>query len=358
MASSPPVRARACIEEMNGYVAGEQPGPEVLKLNTNENPYPPAPEVLSAIAAALGPDLRRYPDARANPLRDRIARHHGVDPDRILVGNGSDELLALLVRTFVEPGQPVVIPWPTYSLYPVLVSACGGELVRVPCGRGLDLPIEDLACAESRLTFVANPNSPSGRWCAPVTLCALAERIEGLLVLDEAYADFAGASAIAEADPRANVVVVRTFSKSYSLAGLRVGYLVADPRVVEALEKVQDSYSCDSLSIVGANAAIEADSVMRERVQRIVTERERLSAGLVLLGFEVVPSSANFLFCRTGGRERALRIFEMLRVRGILVRYFGDEPALDDGWRITVGTTEEVDRLLSELGRIVEEESG
>jgi histidinol-phosphate aminotransferase len=207
------------------------------------------------------------------------------------------------------------------------------------------------------LTLVANPNSPSGRWCPTEELIALAGRIDGVLVLDEAYADFAGDTAIPAAAGLSNVVVVRTFSKSYSLAGLRVGYLVAAPEVVSSLEKVSDSYPCDSLSIAGGVAAIDAAPAMRERVKRVVTERERLAAGLVRLGFEVVPSAANFLFCRAGSARRARGIFEGLRSRGILIRYFGDDRALDDGWRITVGTAEEVDRLLAELEEIVREES-
>lgn len=322
-----------------------------MKLNTNENPYPPPPEVLDAIRSRVGPGLRLYPDPLARAVRERAAALFDLDPEWVLAGNGSDELLSIVVRAFVDPGESVVYPWPTYSLYPLLVAHSGGREIRVPYGRDFMLPVDALASARARLAIVCNPNSPSGTWTELARLAELAGRLGGPLVVDEAYADFAGETAVPLLREKKNVIVVRSLSKSYSLAGLRVGYLLARPELVREFAKLKDSYNLDALAIAGASAALAATGWMRSVAARVAADRERLSAGLTRLGFAVLPSRANFVLARLG-EPRAREVFQELRRRKILVRHF-DVPGLADSLRITVGTTAEVDRLLAEIEAIV-----
>jgi histidinol-phosphate aminotransferase len=275
----------------------------------------------------------------------------------VLVGNGSDEILGLVVRAFVEAGQRVVYPWPTYSLYPVLAAAAGAVSIAVPSGARFELPVEGLAEAAGRITFVANPNSPSGTWTALESIAALAGRLAALsgqlalpLVVDEAYADFRGESIAGRVLEFPNLLVVRTLSKSYALAGLRVGFLIGHPELVEKISRLKDSYNCGVLALAGAEAALRDRGWMEATVTRIRTDRDRLSRALESFGFSVLPSSANFVLARIGA-GRAKRIYEALKARRILVRFF-DKPGLDDAVRISIGTTGEVDRLVAALDEI------
>jgi len=332
---------------MTGYVPGEQPQERrYIKLNSNENPYPPSPRVIAAVRAAAGDELRLYPDPLANALRDRAAAVYGVRRENILVGNGSDELLNLIVRTCVGPGERVVYPYPTYSLYDTLVALQESEAVHVAYPSDFSLPA-GLVEARGRVTFICHPNSPSGTAVPIAAIRALAEQVAGLLVVDEAYVDFAEANALALVRAHANVVVLRTFSKSFSLAGMRIGLAFAAPSIIGELLKVKDSYNVTRLSIVAATAALEDYGWMQANVARIRQTRQRLTDELRRRNYAVLASQSNFVLARRPGRSLE-PVYAGLKARGILVRYF-PTPELADALRITVGTDEEVDALLAAL---------
>jgi histidinol-phosphate aminotransferase len=346
---------RPCVEAMTPYVPGRQPPPglQVVKLNTNENPYPPSPRVAEAITEELsgsGDGLRRYSDPSAASIRQAAADVTAFPLEGILVGNGSDELLALVVRACVEPGQVVQYPEPTYVLYETLAMGHGARVRKVPFGPTFELP-EELCGSEARLTFVASPGSPSGNTHPVEALERLAKSLpNGVVVVDEAYAEFAEDDALALARRLPNVLVARTLSKGYSLAGLRVGLLFGSTELVQGISRIKDSYNIDRLAIVGASAALRDQTWMQRNVERVRRSRERLIAALVEFGLDVLPSQANFVFARFISAAVARSTFQSLEADGILVRYF-DRPGLDDGLRITVGTDEEVDLLLASLGR-------
>ena len=338
------------IARLAGYEPGEQPQEGgFVKLNTNENPYPPSPLVREIVRGSAGEDLRLYPDPMADRLRDAAARTYDLARENILAGNGSDDLLAMVMRACVGPGDRVVYPVPTYSLYDTLVAIAAGRVVPVPFGEDFALPA-GLAEAGGRVTIICNPNSPSGTTVGVSELADLARRVEGLLVVDEAYVDFADASAIDLVREHANVLVLRTFSKSYSLAGMRIGLALGQPSIIGELAKVKDSYNLTRVSIAAATAALEDAEWMRANVKRIRATRARLIERLRALGFDVPPSQANFVLARRPGQNLG-PLYQELKRRKILVRYF-DTPALRDALRITVGTDAEVDMLLDALARI------
>ncbi len=343
---------RKDVAAMTGYQPGEQPGPDeqVVKLNTNENPYPPSPRVLEALRRAADEGLRLYPPALADAVRARAAALYGFAPEQVMVGNGSDELLTLLMRAVVEPGQAIVYPVPTYSLYPVLAQIQGARTVEVPFPDDLSLPGELFGRTEP-LVFLCNPNAPTGTLVPQPEVRRLAESLSGVLVVDEAYVDFAEGDCLALARELENVVVLRTLSKSFSLAGLRVGFAFGPEALIGGLVKVKDSYNVDRLALAGAEAALADVEHMRENVTTIKATRARLTEGLRDLGLEPLPSHANFVFVRCG-RGRARRLFGALKARGVLVRFFAG-PRVDDALRITVGTDREIDRLLAELSDIL-----
>jgi histidinol-phosphate aminotransferase len=336
---------------MAGYVPGEQPRDgEFIKLNTNESPYPPSPRVFEAVRAALtGDRLRKYPDPMATAFRKTAGRVLGVDPDGILVGNGSDDLLTILTRTFVPEGGLIVSPTPSYILYRSLAEIQGARFETVPFTADWKLP-HPWPKRGADLTFVANPNSPSGTLLTGPELEALVESGGGPVVIDEAYVDFADANALPLARRR-GVVVTRTLSKSYALAGMRIGFAVADPALVRELVKVKDSYNCDVLSLAAGEAALADQDYLRESRGRILATRERLSARLRGLGFAVTPSQSNFVWCRRTDRP-VKPIYEELKRRRILIRYMNYD-GYGDGLRISVGSDAEVDRLLDELTAII-----
>jgi len=348
---------RRHIDAMAGYGPGEQPGEgeRVVKLNTNENPYPPSPRVLEVLRKTDWTVLRKYPDPMATKVRRLVAERFDVLPEQVLCGNGSDELLTLCVRAVVGEGERVAWPTPTYSLYPVLADIQGAEAVEVPTGLDFTAPIDDLAQADARLLFLCNPNAPTGVHTPDTDVLDLADRFGGVVVVDEAYADFGPGSVIGAVEDRDNVLVLRTLSKSYSLAGLRFGYAVGPAALIAGLAKCKDSYNCDAVSIEAAAAALQDEDWMRANVQRIRAERSRLSERLTALGFGVTPSEANFLLARPPA-GRAERLYEALKSRGILVRYW-NLPRLDDKVRITVPAPEETDALLAAVADLMEEES-
>jgi histidinol-phosphate aminotransferase len=335
------------ITALEGYVPGEQPSdPRVIKLNTNENAYPASEHVRDAIVAATD-RLQLYPDPSARAIRERTAALYGVDADGVVVGNGSDELLSMLMRAVIAPGDAVAYGSPTYSLYDTLVALQAGRSVRVPYGEDYAIP-RDLFTVAAKMILVCNPNAPSGTAVGRRELDALAvARRDLLLVIDEAYVDFADASATTMGVEHPNVVVLRTLSKSYSLAGLRVGLAITTPALAAELNKVKDSYNVSRLAQAGALAALEDQETMLAHVARVRATRARLTDALRALGYAVAPSQTNFVLARRPG-ESLLPVKQTLQERGVLVRWFAELP---DALRITVGTDAEIDRLLEELAR-------
>jgi histidinol-phosphate aminotransferase len=340
---------RPHIARMAGYVPGEQPRDGgFIKLNTNENPYPPSPKVREALVAAATDRLRLYPDPVATSFRQAAAKLHGVSPEMILAGNGSDDILTIITRTFVGPGDLAAYPSPSYLLYSTLIQLQDGREHVVPFRESWTLDADAFAVEGLKLAFLANPNSPSGTALPRSEVAALASRLPCPLVVDEAYGDFADpethAAPLVHDHP--NIIVTRSFSKGYSLAGLRLGYLIAPASLVEQLVKVKDSYNCDALSLAGGVAAIEDQAYLAETRGRVRETRSRLTSALCELGFQVPDSQANFVWA-TGGLP-ARETFLELKERRIFVRYM-NYPGVPDGLRISVGTDAEIDVLLDFL---------
>ena len=310
-----------------------------------------------AVAAmkSVSPDrLRRYPDPSANKVRDIVAGLFGVRRENVLCGNGSDELLTLVVRACVGEGETLAYPTPTYSLYPVLAEIQGAKALEIPTADDFSLPVEALQKAKARLLILCNPNAPTGVFAPPEVIGEIAARFRGVVVVDEAYVDFSRAHCMSLAAERPNVLVFRTLSKSYSLAGLRFGYAVGPADLISGLEKVKDSYNVDAVSIELAAAALKDQEWMLANVEKIRSERARLTAGLTKRGFAVTPSEANFILVRAPGGGDARPYYELLKGRGILVRYW-NLPRIADKLRITVGTPEENNALLVALESVVKE---
>jgi histidinol-phosphate aminotransferase len=338
---------------MAGYIPGEQPRDpgSIIKLNTNENPYPPSPRVAEAIQAALADGrLRRYPDPSGTAFREAVARRHGVTPDMVLAGNGSDDCLTILTRAFVGPGDPVAYPTPSYVLYRTLAEIQDARPVEVPFLPDWTLPPDAFAATGAPLAFLANPNSPSGTMLPAAEVAAIARQFPGTLVVDEAYADFAGEDCIGLVSDLPNVIVSRTLSKGLSLAGLRIGYLIARPEVIEGLNKVKDSYNCDALSLLGGAAALDDAEYTRSIRDRVLRTRRRLADATRALGYSVPDSQANFVWCEGG--PPAEDIYDALKAQNILVRLMR-YPGRPAGLRVTVGTDEQIDRFLDVLGTIL-----
>lgn len=349
---------RKNIASLKGYVPGEQPQNNgAIKLNTNENPYPPSPRVLKALRGAADRSLRLYPEPMSDTLRSLAADAYGVRPENILAGNGSDELLSILVRCFVGRGDRVVYPVPTYTLYDTLIAIQEGERITQDYLADFSLPAA-LDAHEAALTFLCNPNSPSGTVVPLAEIARLARSVSGILVVDEAYVDFAegeGVSVLPLLRNFSNLVVLRSFSKSFSLAGLRIGLAFATEEIIGGMIKVKDSYNLNRLSLVAACAALQDMEWMRRNVVRIQRSRKQLSHGLKKMGFHVYPSQANFVMARRPGKNfRGL--YEALKRRGILVRYF-DAPGLEDSIRISVGTPREVRIFLQAIEEIQSQRS-
>ncbi len=345
------------IRAMKGYVPGEQPqGGPVLKLNTNENPYPPSPKVLEAIReAASGDRIRKYPDPMGNAFRAAAASALGVKPEMILCGNGSDDILTILARTFVPEGGVVSSPYPSYLLYQTLADIQGGKFQPFSYdGNGWELPRQWNAPVP-HLTLVANPNSPSGTYIPPADIAAFVETLKGPVVVDEAYADFAPGNALSltlHAKPTAAPVVIsRTLSKSYALAGIRFGFAIADEAIIDEMTKVKDSYNCDAVSLAAATAAMKDQEYLQSITKKIIATREQSFKTLQKLGFQVIPSHANFLWCEHPGHD-ATRLYQGLREKNILVRLM-NYPGWKRGLRISIGTDAEMDQLFDRLGQLL-----
>ena len=346
-------RFRNNIAAIQGYVPGEQPqAGDFIKLNTNENPYPHSPRVVAAVRKAADRSLRLYPDPLSDSLRSLAGAVYGVSPRNVLVGNGSDELLSILMRCFIGAHDRVVYPEPTYTLYDSLIAIQEGEKAALPYLADFSLP-EALFSQTAALTFVCNPNSPSGTLLSLEAIEKVARTIPGVLVVDEAYIDFAdgeSASAIPLLKSYLNLVVLRSFSKSFSLAGMRIGLAFSSEEIITGMIKVKDSYNVNRLSQAAAIEALRDLPWMRRNVRRIQNSRRKLTAGLKKLGFQVHPSQANFVLARKAGQSLG-ELYEELKRRKILVRYF-DQPGLEDCLRITVGAPHEVQTLLQQMAAI------
>lgn len=344
---------RKNIAALAGYVPGEQPRDEkVIKLNTNENPYPASPRVFAALRKAINRSLRLYPEPLADSLRAVAASAYGVKRENILAGNGSDEILSIIIRSFIGPQDRVAFPVPTYSLYDTLIAIQEGEPRPVDYLPDFSLP-EALAAQNAAVTFLCNPNSPSGTIVPLPDIERLARAVSGILVVDEAYVDFAeseGASTLPLVSRLPNLIVLRTFSKSFSLAGMRVGLAFASEEIISGMMKAKDSYNLNRLSLVAATAALQDMSWMTRNVRRIQRSRRQLSTGLRKMGFYVYPSHANFVMARKQ-EQNLKRLYERLKGQQIFVRYF-DVSGLQDSLRITVGTPQEIRALLKEMNAI------
>lgn len=331
-----------------GYTPGEQPPDNAawLKLNTNESPLPPSLRVADAVAGVAS-ELHRYPNPYAEPLRTALAAYHGVSATQVFAGNGADQVLDSCYRAFAEPGDAVVHPHPTYSLFPVLAAVFSVRDVAVALHRDGSLD-PDFAGHPAPLRFVVNPNSPTGHWIEPEALARVLGDATGVVVIDEAYCDFAPSSCLALLRDHDNWLVVRTLSKSHALAGLRVGYAIGSADLIADLYAVKDSYPVDRCAMAGAIAALEDGQHHAAIVTTVVRQRARLSEALSELGWDVPESGANFLFARPPDSTTAAEVAAHLRAQRILVRHF-ETAGLDDRLRITVGSAADVDRLLAAL---------
>jgi histidinol-phosphate aminotransferase len=341
-----PSFVRSTVRQMAGYTPGEQPAPgeRVVKLNTNENPFPPSPKVMQAIQQIEPEQLRRYPNATADKFRQVAASVLEVSPDMILAGNGSDDVLSVAMMTFLSPGDTLAYPNPTYSLYPVLAKLEEVKVAEVPWDRDWSLPTDELLATKAEAIFLANPNAPSGTFVSPQKIEELCKEFKGVVLIDEAYVDFADDNCLPLVRDYQNVVITRTLSKAYSLAGLRFGYAVARAEVIKEMNKARDSYPCDAISMTAATAAMADQEYAKETWEKVKAERQRVSSELTQLGWKVLPSHANFIYAAApDGRGEAAYLG--LKRQGILVRYF-DKPGLSDKIRITLGTSQENNALI------------
>jgi histidinol-phosphate aminotransferase len=344
---------RPAIRAMRGYTPGEQ-NPEAVKLNTNEGAYPPSPAVMAALAGVAEDKVRLYPDPVSRRLREAAAARYGVSADQVLAGNGSDDCLTILYRTFLDAGERVACPWPTYGLYEQLATIQGAKLVTTPfkqVGARWDLPV-DLTKQRAKMIILANPNNPSATLVPVDELRKLADAAaKAIVVVDEAYVDFAladgiDASMLPYLNEHPNVVVLRTFSKSYSLAGARLGLLFASAPLITEMNKVKDSYNVNAITQALGTAALEDRKTHEEAMRSTLDERARLERDLASLGLTWPESRANFLLVEFG--ERAEAIYGALKGAGLLVRWFST-PELKTKLRITVGRPDQNNKLLSAL---------
>lgn len=346
---------------MHGYVPGLQKNdPEIIKLNSNENPYPPSEKVFHALhrLSSQEASLQKYPPPRADALRASIEKRYNLPPGSVLVGNGSDEILALLFRGLLDPGQSFIMPDPTYSLYPILADATGLKPIRIPLNdfRMPFTEMQEKAAGKTRVAILAMPNAPTGIYEKSTDLEEFISGFPGWVILDEAYAPFSGEQFMSRAGTEfPNLICTCTFSKAWALAGLRIGWMAAHPLLIEQMDKIRDSYNLSLAAQIAARAAIEDVEWQEQNAARICATRDRLFLELERMGFVCQESSANFVFARVpdGTAEQARALCSYLESRGILIRHFR-MPGIEDHVRISVGTDAEIHRLLQEIPRGLE----
>jgi histidinol-phosphate aminotransferase len=339
------------IEALKGYEPGFQPKQrDIVKLNTNENPFPPSPEVMKALARIDAEKLRRYPDPMGDEFRRAAAEVHGLAPENIMCSNGGDDLLTIAFRAFCDDGRAVAYPVPTYSLYPVLAKLQNCPAIEIPFDGEFNLPVK-LTKTNAALTVVCNPNAPSGSFISVGELASLADELSGALLIDEAYVDFSEDNCLALVKDFGNVLILRSLSKGYGLAGLRFGYAIAQPELIAGLMKIKDSYNVDAVAIALASAAIKDREYFNKTTDQVKKARDWLTARLRDLKFDVPVSHSNFVLAESKDRPGS-EIYEKLVQRNIYVRYF-QLPGLENKLRITVGTNEQNEKLISALKDIV-----
>jgi histidinol-phosphate aminotransferase len=356
---------RKNIEKMQGYAPGEQTGAEdTIKLNTNENPYPPSALVSAALASIKAETLRRYPSPMADAFREAASRLHNISAEQIIPTNGGDELLRLVLTTYVEPQDTIAVCKPSYSLYPVLADIQGCQLKEILLNDDWSMPanfIDQLRESAAKLLILVNPNAPTGSLLPTDYLAEIASNFSGLLLIDEAYVDFVDPElnydSVSLANSHDNILILRTLSKAYSLAGLRFGYGIgAKSLIAPMMFKTRDSYNTDHIAQQLATAALDSAEYARENCKRIRLSREQLSAALQQLGFTVPPSQSNFILCQVPAgpnSKTASSIYTELKQRNILVRYF-DQDRLQDKLRISIGSESENAALLIALKDILQ----
>ena len=327
------------------------PNTSIIKLNSNENPYPPSPQVLNILKTFDGEWLRRYPDPYTQEFCKAAATVLGISPNWIITGNGCDDLLNIIIRACVDQTRPVVYPTPTYGLYQTLAKICGAQIIEIPYNGQECLPVDAIIQARGALTLIASPNSPLGYRVSLKELRQLAENIDGVLIVDEAYVDFTDESALSLVQDYEHVMVLRTLSKGYSLAGLRFGFGIAQPPLLAGLFKIKDSYGVDAIATHIAAAAITDQTYKEGCVAQIKHERQRLTTALHRLGFQVPPSHGNFVLAT---HTEAKQLHDSLQNNGIWVRYFEQLP---NKLRITIGTPEQNHQLLEALSQLLEKYS-
>ena len=340
------------LKEAAEYIPGEQPQglDEYIKLNTNESPFPPSKTVLEAIRAAANETLKRYPDPTARKLRETFAAAHGLEPDNVFVGNGSDEIFTLIFRGFVEPNTTAAFAYPSYALYYTLAQMNGITYETIPLNKDFSYNLGGFLKKKYGLAIIANPNNPTGSYCEVAEIRSFLGKFKGLLVVDEAYIDFYGGSSVELVNEFDNVIVTRSMSKSYSLAGLRIGFAAAPAGIIRGFMKIKDSYNVDSLATAGAIAALKDKRAFAYNIDMVVSNKEYLEESLSALGFVIVPSRANFLFVRHPGVP-ASELYEKLKEKKILVRHYTG-PVSSDYIRISVGTMMEMKALVKGIAAI------
>lgn len=345
---------RKILVNVEGYVPGEQPKiPNIIKLNTNENPYPTSPKVMEVLQNLSSDAFRKYPDPVSLDFRQACAKLYGYDSaDWVIIGNGMDELLAMAIRTFVDPGDTILTTYPTYTLYETLAQLHGAEIKMVDLDDDFQLT-EEFFSTEARLCFLPRPNAPTGVCMPRDTVERLCRGFDGIVVIDEAYVDFAYDNCMDFPERFDNAILMRTFSKSYSLAGMRIGTAVAQPDIIREFLKTKDSYNMNSVAQAVGKAAIEDQETMLANTGKVKATRARLTAALEEMGFKVPPSQSNFVMAQWDGTPSAADIFKKLRDRAIIVRYF-DARRLRNALRITIGTDEEIDAFLNALRDITQ----
>ena len=359
-----PYKVSKNVESLSAYTPGEQPqGGGWVKLNTNEFPYPPTPKIKTAVIDAMGSDcalLRLYPDPLSGKVREAVARHYGVEGKNVIVGNGSDDILNLIMRAFGDDKLKVAAMNPSYSLYPVLSKIQGAELLEFDFENETKLPFEKIFNSGANVFILTSPNAPLGISFSLGDLQCLADNFKGLLVIDEAYAPFSGFSAAKFAAERKNVLTVCTSSKGWGLAGMRVGWAVADEGVICILDKVRDSYNVDRLAQAASIAALQDEEYYAEKIGKVVKTREETEAFFASIGWKFYKSASNFIFVMPSkngvcGRDVASGLFDFLKSEKILVRYWKNDMKICSGLRITVGTDAEMQKLRESILKWIKE---
>jgi len=346
------------VQKLEPYVPGEQPNDKTyIKLNTNENPYPPSPKVLSVIKQAANESLRLYPTPTCDELRTCIAQYHGLVKEQIFVGNGSDELLAFSFLAFFNPGSSILFPDITYSFYPVYCALFHIDYTPIPLDEDFAIPVAKFFEKNGGIIF-PNPNAPTGKQIALESIEEIAKQnADQVIIIDEAYIDFGGESAVKFIERYPNLLVIQTLSKSRSLAGLRVGFAMGHKDLIEALDRVKNSinsYTLDRVALAGALESFKDEKYFQDTRQKVIATREKIAAKLEAMDFQVIPSKANFIFISHPSIS-AEHIYQQLRAKGILVRYF-NKARIDNFLRVSIGTEEEMECFLKGITEICNDE--